>query len=79
MPKVTNHLSTLNSHRAHKKNPQPRPMKRMRSWGIYCFLTARQRLAYFFFHRRVMSSSVLPLVSGTSLQTKMAAMTQMMP
>ena len=32
-----------------------------------------------FFHNFVMSSKVLPLVSGTSFQTKMAAMTQMTP
>ena len=32
-----------------------------------------------FFHNFVMSSKVLPLVSGTNFQTKMAAMTQMRP
>ncbi len=32
-----------------------------------------------FFHRLVMSSSVLPFVSGTSFHTKTAATTQMMP
>ena len=33
----------------------------------------------FFFHRRLISSSVLPLVSGTKRHTKMAAMTHMTP
>ena len=32
-----------------------------------------------FFQRRVMSSRVLPLVSGTNFQTKMAATTQITP
>lgn len=35
--------------------------------------------SYFFFQSLVMSSKVLPLVSGTRRQTKTAAITQMMP
>lgn len=34
---------------------------------------------YYFFHRRVMSSNVLPFVSGTKRHTKTAAKTQMTP
>ena len=61
-----------------KKNPRNNPNGCYADF-IFSVALHGHRGGYNFFHRRVISSSVLPLVSGTKRQTKRAATTQMTP
>lgn len=47
--------------------------------GVRVKKMIKQCFYFFFFQRLLMSSRVLPLVSGTSFHTNSAAATQMMP
>lgn len=50
-----------------------------RAFGVRIEKMIKQCFYFFFFQRLLMSSRVLPLVSGTSFHTNSAATTQMMP
>ena len=49
------------------------------AFGVRVKKMIKQCFYFFFFQRLLMSSRVLPLVSGTSFHTNSAATTQMMP